>query len=259
LQIRVKFIYTSKDSCNEQYDRRNHDNHKEFTMPAYTKEQVARAIDHAVLKPGMTDSDVKANAAMCRTRGVGCLCVRPSDVALAAKELEGSDTLVAGVIGFPYGYNRTEVKALEARLAIEDGAAELDMVINTGKLLSGESGYVQADIEAVVAEAKPKGVPVKVILETCLLTPDQIVEACKLAKAAHADFVKTSTGFAGGGATPEAIEIMVNTVGDSMQIKASGGIRSWQDAIAYLDQGCSRLGIGATEAVLDGGEAEGDY
>jgi deoxyribose-phosphate aldolase len=228
-------------------------------MPTYTKEQVAQAIDHAVLKPDMTDADVKTNAAMCRNRGVGCLCVRPSDVALAAKELSGSTTIPAAVIGFPYGYNRTEAKALEARLAIEDGAAELDMVMNVGKLLSGETAYVQADIEAVVAEAKPKGVPVKVILETCLLTPDQIVTACKLARAANADFVKTSTGFAGGGATPEAIEIMINTVGDSMQVKASGGIRSWQDAVGYLNQGCSRLGIGATEAVLDGGSAEGDY
>ncbi|MBT3192222.1 MAG: deoxyribose-phosphate aldolase [Verrucomicrobia bacterium] len=228
-------------------------------MATYTKAELAKTIDHAVLKPDMTDDDVRANAAMCRERGVGCLCVRPSDVALAAHELAGSETIPAGVIGFPYGYNRTEAKALEARLAIEDGAAELDMVMNVGKLLSGEDAYVQADIEAVVAVAKPKGVPVKVILETTLLTPEQIAAACKLAEAAKADFVKTSTGFAGGGATPEAIDIMIKTVGDTMQVKASGGIRTWEDAVGYLDQGCNRLGIGATEAVLDGGEADGDY
>ena len=228
-------------------------------MTAYTKEQVAKMIDHAVLKPDMTDNDVMANAAMCRDRGIGCMCVRPSDVALASQALAGSDTVTGAVIGFPYGYNRTEAKALEARLAIEDGAAELDMVMNIGKLLSGDEDYVQADIEAVVAEADADGIPVKVILETCLLTPDQIVLACNLAKAAGADFVKTSTGFAGGGATPEAIDIMIKTVGDSMLVKASGGIRTWQDAIGYLEQGCSRLGIGATEAVLDGGKADGDY
>ena len=228
-------------------------------MGSYTKTEVAKTIDHAVLKPDMTDDDVRSNAAMCKTRGVGCLCVRPTDVALAAQELAGSETIVAAVIGFPYGYNRTEAKALEAKLAIEDGARELDMVMNVGKYLSGDTACVQADIEAVVAEAKPKGVPVKVILETCLLTVEQIPGACKLAEAAGADFVKTSTGFAGGGATPEAIAIMVETVGETMQVKASGGIRTWEDAIGYLEQGCTRLGIGASEAVLDGGTADGDY
>ena len=228
-------------------------------MKTYTKAEVAKTIDHAVLKPDMTDADVVANAAICRQRAVGCLCVRPSDVALASRELAGSKTVVAAVIGFPFGYNRTEAKALEAKLAIEDGAVELDMVMNTGQFLSGHHAYVQADIEAVVAEAKPSNVVVKVILETCLLTPEQIGQACELAEAAGADFVKTSTGFAGGGATPEAIAIMVQTVGKTMKIKASGGIRTWDEAIGYLEQGCSRLGIGATEAVLDGGTAEGDY
>ncbi len=228
-------------------------------MTTYSKDDIAKLIDHAVLKPNSTVEEVKANAAMCISRNVGCLCVRPCDVALANKELAGSKTIVASVIGFPQGNNRSEVKALEAKLAIEDGAAELDMVMNIGRFLSGETDYVQADIEAVVAEAKPKGIPVKVILETCLLTPEQIAEACKISEAAGADFVKTSTGFSDSGASPEAIKVMIDTVGKTMQVKASGGIRTWEDAVNYLNQGCGRLGVGSTEAVLDGGIAEGNY
>ncbi len=228
-------------------------------MTTYSKDDVAKLIDHAVLKPNSTVADVKSNAAMCIARNVGCLCVRPCDVALASKELAGSKTIIASVIGFPQGNNRSETKALEAKLAIEDGATELDMVMNVGRFLSGETAYVQADIEAVVAEAKPKAIPVKVILESCLLTPEQIAEACKISEAAGADFVKTSTGFSDSGASPEAIQIMVDTVGQTMQVKASGGIRTWEDAVNYLNQGCDRLGVGSTEAVLDGGVAEGDY
>ena len=218
----------------------------------YTREQVAKVIDHAVLKPVATDSDVLANARMCVERGVGDFCVRPTDVAAAVKAVRGSHTTVACVIGFPHGSNRTEVKALEARLAIQDGATELDMVMNIGKFLSGDFAFVQKDIEAVVAEAAPKGVLVKVILETCLLTPEQVAKACKIAEAARANFVKTSTGFADGGATPEVIDIMLNTVGMTMGVKASGGVRTWETAVAYLKQGCKRLGVGSTEKVLDG-------
>jgi deoxyribose-phosphate aldolase len=210
-------------------------------MP-FTKEQVLKAIDHAVLKPTATDQDVLDNARLCAENGVGDLCVRPTDVKAAADALCDSDTTVACVVGFPHGSNRPEVKALEARLAIEDGADELDMVMNIGKFLSGDFDHVRRDIEAVVAEAKPHGVLVKVILETCNLTPDQMAQACELAKDAGADFVKTSTGFADGGATPEAIDVMMATVGDSMGVKAAGGVRDWPTAIAFLEQGCTRLG-----------------
>jgi deoxyribose-phosphate aldolase len=226
----------------------------------YTKADVAKKIDHAVLKPFATDEDILRNAQMCRERGVGDLCVRPTDAARAAAALCDSDTTVAVVVGFPHGSNRPEVKALEARLAIEDGADELDMVMNIGKFLSGDAVHVRKDIEAVVAEAKPHSVIVKVILETCFLTPEQIADACRIARDAGADFVKTSTGFGDGSATPEAVDVMIRTVGDSMQVKASGGIRSWEQATGYLDQGCSRLGIGSTEAVLDGRPAgDADY
>jgi len=218
----------------------------------FTKDQVAQVIDHAVLKPFATDAEVTAGARMCAARGVGNYCVRPTDVAATAAELEGSPTSVACVVGFPHGSNRPEVKALEARLAIQDGADELDMVMNIGKFLSGDHDFVREDIEAVVAVAKPKGVLVKVILETCFLTLEQVAAACKLAEAAGAQFVKTSTGFGDGGATPEVIDVMLRTVGETMGVKASGGVRSWETAVAYLEQGCKRLGVGSTEKVLDG-------
>jgi len=218
----------------------------------WTREQVAQAIDHAVLKPTATDDDVRAGARLCIERGVGNLCVRPTDVRIAADALRDHPTTVACVVGFPHGANRPEVKALEAERAIADGADELDMVMNIGKFLSGDDALVRADIEAVVATAKPKGVRVKVILETCFLSPAEIERACRLAEAAGADFVKTSTGFADGGATPEAIGVMVKTVGKTLGVKASGGVRNWATAVGYLDQGCTRLGAASgTPIILD--------
>jgi len=227
----------------------------------YTKEQVLKAIDHAVLKPTATDADVLENAALCAEHGVGDLCVRPTDVKAAAEALEDSETTVACVIGFPHGSNRPEAKALEARLAIEDGADELDMVMNIGKFHSGDFDHVRRDIEAVVAEAKPKGVLVKVIMETCWLTPEQIAQACRIAEAAGADLVKTSTGFGDGGATPEAIDVMIQTVGDTMGVKAAGGVRGWDTAVAFLEQGCTRLGAASgTKKIIDEApDSEGDY
>ena len=218
----------------------------------YTRDQLARAIDHAVLKPVATDEDVLANAQMCAERGVGDLCVRPTDVKAAAEALKDAETTVACVVGFPHGSNRPEVKALEARLAIEDGADELDMVMNVGKFLSGDHELVRKDIEGVVAEATPKGALVKVILEVGWLTPEQIAQACKIAQAAGADFVKTSTGFGDGGATPEAIDIMVKTVGETMGVKAAGGVRDLATAVGFLQQGCTRLGAASgTTRILD--------
>jgi deoxyribose-phosphate aldolase len=178
--------------------------------------------------------------------------VRPTDVRLAAKELEDSRCTVASVVGFPHGANRPEVKAQEAALAISDGARELDMVMNIGRFLSGDYAHVSRDIEVVVRTARPNGVLVKVILETPYLKLDEVVEGCRISQTAGAAFVKTSTGFAGGGATHEAVEVMLKTVGDTMGVKASGGIRTWAAAVAFLKQGCKRLGIGQTEAVLDG-------
>ena len=228
-----------------------------------TAADVAKTLDHAVLKPEYSRADLAKQAAMCVSRGVGCLCVRSGDVAAAAEFVAGSPVVVAAVIGFPHGAQRPEVKALESRLAIADGARELDMVMNVGALQSGDEAAVHADIAAVVAEAKPRGVIVKVILETCYLSLEQIAAACLIAEAAGADFVKTSTGFGvkpsgPTGATPEAVRIMLDTVGGRLQVKASGGIRTWDDAVRYLDMGCTRIGVGDAAAILDGGPVAGD-
>lgn len=223
----------------------------------WTRDQVAQTIDHAVLKPFATDEDVIAGCELCKKHQVGSLCVRPSDVALAAEQLADSPVKVCVVVGFPHGANLPEVKATETRLALQQGAQEVDMVMNIGKFLSGDHDWVQRDIVAVVAEAREKQALVKVIQETCYLTPDQIKTACQLCERAGADFVKTSTGFGDGPATPEVIDIMVKTVGKTMGVKASGGVRTWDTAVAYLNQGCKRLGVASTEAVLTGAPSDG--
>ena len=231
---------------------------------SWTVAEVARRLDHAVLRPEYARSDLARQATLCIDRGVGCLCVRSCDVGEATRLVAGSGVVVASVIGFPHGGQRPEVKALESRLAIADGARELDMVMNLGAFRSGDEVAVGGEIAAVVAVARPHGVLVKVILETCHLAPGEIAAACRVAERAGADFVKTSTGFgvpASGpaGATPEAVRIMLDTVGGRVQVKASGGIRSWADAVAYLDMGCTRLGVGDAAAILDGRPAAGAY
>lgn len=222
----------------------------------WTRKQVAQTIDHAALKQSMVDADIVAACELGKKYGVASVCVRPSDAPLAKKILAGSGVPLAVVIGFPHGSHRAEVKALEAKLAIDDGAVELDMVMNIGKFLTGDYPLVQKDIEAVVNEAGKHNVIVKVILETCYLSPEQIAKACEISKAAGADYVKTSTGFGDGPATPEAIDIMIKTVGDTMGVKASGGVRSYETAVGYLNQGCKRLGAASTEAILEGAHEE---
>jgi len=221
----------------------------------YTRAQVASRIDHAVLKPEATDDDIRRAARMCRERGVGCLVVRPTDVPLAVAELGGSACRVCAVAGFPHGHSLPETKALETRLALSQGAVEVDMVMNVGRFLSGDEAHAERDIAAVADEVRRAGALLKVILETCYLRPAQIERACRIAQAAGAHFVKTSTGFGPGGATLEATGIMLRAVGDTLGVKASGGIRTWAQAAAFLDQGCRRLGVSGTEAVLDGAQA----
>lgn len=227
----------------------------------WTRQQVARTIDHAALKPNLTDADILEACELGKRYGVASVCVRPTDVALAAKHLAGSGVVPSAVIGFPHGAHRPETKALEARLALDDGARELDMVMNVGKFLSGDHELVRRDIAGVVGEARPRGALVKVILETCYLTVEQVAAACEIARDAGADFVKTSTGFGDRGATPEVIDVMVTTVGDRLGVKASGGVRSYETAVGYLNQGCRRLGTaGGTKVICeeapvgDGGE-----
>jgi deoxyribose-phosphate aldolase len=225
----------------------------------FTVEQVAKTIDHAVLKPDSTDADLVANAKMCIENGVFSMCVKPCDIKAAKELLKNSDVKVSCVLSFPHGADATPVKAFQAKQAIEDGADEIDMVMNIGKFLSGDFEYVLNDIKAVVEVAHSYGLLVKVIQESGYLTLEQVAKACELSDEAGADFVKTSTGFGPGKATPEIVEVMVKTVGDRMMVKPSGGIRDWETAVAFLEQGADRLGIGSTEAVLKGAKAEGNY
>jgi deoxyribose-phosphate aldolase len=228
-------------------------------MNKYTTQLVAATIDHAVLKPNQTENDLRENAAQCIALGVASLCVRPCDIKLAAELLKDSPVMVSCTLSFPHGADPTATKVFQAQQAISDGVEEIDMVMNIGQFLSGNYDAVHDDIKAVVDLAHASKVPVKVIQESCFLTLEQVAIACTLSLKAGADFVKTSTGFGPTSATPEIIEVMVNTVGGKMGIKASGGIRTWEQAVGYLEQGATRLGIGSTAEVLHGGTAQGDY
>jgi deoxyribose-phosphate aldolase len=225
----------------------------------YSKKQVAQTIDHAVLKPETTDRELATNAKMCIDNEVFSMCVKPCDIKAAKELLKKSNVKVSCVLSFPHGADATPVKAFQAQQAIADGVDEIDMVMNIGKFLSGDFEYVVNDIKAVVDVAHSHGVLVKVIQESGYLTLDQVARACELTYEAGADFVKTSTGFGPGKATTEIVDVMIKTVGDRMMVKPSGGIRTWEDAVGFLQQGADRLGVGSTEAVLNGAKAEGNY
>lgn len=214
----------------------------------YTHDQIAAAIDHAILKPDFTRAAVDAELDIAAQWGVFSVCVRPSDIPHAVERLAGTGVAVGTVIGFPHGTTSTATKVAEVHQALADGASELDMVLNIGWLLSGMDAEVEADIRAVVAAAD--GHIVKVIFETSYLDDDAIVRACRASEAAGADFVKTSTGFAGGGATVEHIRLMRANVGETVQVKASGGVRSLATAVAMLDAGATRLGTSASPTIL---------
>lgn len=221
-----------------------------------TVNEMAKMMDMAALGPALTDGDIRRLAEQCAAYRIGCFCVRPTDVEAAARLLDGAGVRIACVVGFPHGASRPETKALEARLAIGDGADELDMVMNIGKFLSGDEKAVREDIRGVVAAARPSGAPVKVILETCLLDDEQIRRASLLAMEAGAAYVKTSTGFNGPGATPGAVRIMREAVAPAGgKVKASGGIRCWDAALSYAEMGADRLGVSAAPAILEEGRA----
>lgn len=220
----------------------------DFTAPG-----IAQTIDHAILKPELTRAEVDAELALVAQYGVFSACVRPSDVVHAAEVLAGSGVAVCAVIGFPHGTTTTQTKAAEAAEAIANGASEVDMVINIGRLRSGLLDDVEADIRAVV-EAAGEHI-VKVILETAYLSDDEIVAGCEAAERAGAAFVKTSTGFAGGGATVEHLRLMRKTVSDAVQVKASGGVRSLDTLLEMRDLGVTRFGTSATATILDEAEA----
>jgi len=217
------------------------------------KSTVLSMIDHAILKPEATDSDLERECAIAAKYNVASVCVKPSHVKYASELLKDSSVKVSTVIGFPHGTTTTKCKVAEAREAIENGAVELDMVLNIGKLLSRDFDYVEKDIKSVVDEAHFKGVIVKVILETALLDEEMIAAACKIAEKCGADFVKTSTGFNGRGASLADIEIMKKNVSDKVGVKASGGIKNFEQAVAFVEAGCKRLGTSSTANIAGEG------
>ncbi len=225
-------------------------------IPEPVEYDIAKIIDHTLLKPDATLNDVKKLCDEAKQFHFASVCVNPSFVKFCHDELKDTDVKVCTVIGFPLGATTTEVKRFESKQAIENGARELDMVINIGMLKSGNYDYVFNDIQQVVLEAKPKRVIVKVIIETCLLTDDEKVKACILAKEAGADFVKTSTGFSKGGATTGDVALMKYVVGSSLGVKASGGIRTREDAELMIASGADRIGASASVKIVQNVEEE---
>jgi deoxyribose-phosphate aldolase len=212
--------------------------------------ELAQMIDHTLLKPESKTEDILRICQEAKQFGFATVVVNPTHVSLAAETLKNSDVKVCTVIGFPLGATTTEVKKFEAKNALENGADELDMVINIGALKSAEFDRVLQDITGVVKVAK--GNTVKVIIETCYLTEEEKVKACQLAKEAGAQFVKTSTGFGPGGATLEDVKLMRKTVGTDMGVKAAGGIRTNEDALRMIQAGATRLGASAGINIIEG-------
>lgn len=219
---------------------------------------LAKYIDHTLLKPDATLAEIEVLCDEALEFGFASVCINPTWVRVAAERLRGSPVKVCSVIGFPLGANTPEIKSMEARKALRDGAREVDMVINIGALKSGDLELVRMDIEKVVDAAHESGAICKVILETSLLTDEEKVVASSLAKQAKADFVKTSTGFGGGGATVYDVALMRETIGPDMGVKASGGVRTLEDAEDMIAAGATRIGASAGVQIVGGAERDGD-
>jgi len=213
------------------------------------RNELARLIDHTLLKPDSTRRDARRVCEEAKEHGFAAACILPAWVADAAEILEGSSVAVCTVVGFPHGAHATATKLFEAEHALADGATELDMVLNIGRLRSGEDAFVRDEIRAIVAGAGRA--VVKVILENAYLTDDEKVRGCRLAEAAGAHFVKTSTGFAPGGATHDDLRLMRATVSSAVQIKAAGGVRSLDALLEVMALGVTRVGATRTGAILD--------
>lgn len=214
-----------------------------------TRAAVAKMIDHSLLRPELTPADVEAGLAVALEHGTASACVRPCDVAVAASMLRGSDVAVGTVVGFPHGSSTTATKVFETAELIALGAQEIDMVIDIGRLRGGDVAFVHDEVAAVVQAAA--GRPVKVIFENFYLTDQEKVAGCQAAAAAGAAFVKTSTGFAGGGATAADIALMRRSVAPTVQIKAAGGVRTLDALLLLHDLGATRFGATATASILD--------
>jgi deoxyribose-phosphate aldolase len=219
-----------------------------MTYRGYSREQIAAFIDHTVLKPAASSDDIRAAVAVAIEANVAAVCFRPSDMVLAKELLGDSSVDLATVVGFPHGTNDSFVKAFETSLALSQGATEIDMVIHIGHLIEGRDDLVLADIKAVVEAAEDA--LVKVILETSELTDEQIVRACELSRDAGAGYVKTSTGFASGGANAHVVSLMAKTV-PGLGVKASGGVRTLDQLIDMVEAGATRVGASGTLSILE--------
>ena len=219
-----------------------------MTYRGYTREQIAGFIDHTVLKPAASAEDIHSAVEVAIAANVAAVCFRPSDMVLAKSLLGDSSVDLATVVGFPHGTNESYVKAFETSLAVSQGANEIDMVIHIGHLIEGRDDLVLADIKAVVEAAD--GALVKVILETSELTDEQIVRACELSRDAGAGYVKTSTGFASGGANAHVVSLMAKTV-PGLGVKASGGVRTLDQLIDMVEAGATRVGASGTLSILE--------
>lgn len=219
--------------------------------------ELSRLIDHTMLKPETTAEEIRTLCEEAKKYNFASVCINPCYVRLCAQMLENSNTKVCTVIGFPLGSTTTETKRFEAEQALKNGAEEIDMVINIGMLKNSDYQYVFNDINQVVLAAKRHDAVCKVIIETALLTDEEKVKACIIAKQAKADFVKTSTGFSKGGATAADVALMRYVVGSTVGVKASGGVRSQEDAQEMIESGANRIGASASVKIVSGQKAEG--
>jgi deoxyribose-phosphate aldolase len=220
---------------------------------AISREQLAKIIDSTLVKATATKSEIEKLCREAVQYGFGCVVVNPTYVKLAASLIEGTEIKVGSTVGFPFGVALPEIKALEAVKAVEDGASELDMVLNLGALKSGDYELVRRDVKAVVdVKRLSSEIIVKVIIETPLLTTEEKITACKLVKEAGADFVKTSTGLFGGGATVEDVRLIRQVVGKDFGVKAAGGVRAYADALAMIQAGANRIGTSTAVAIIQG-------
>lgn len=225
-------------------------------MPTPTLAELAKMIDHSLLQPALTDADLEKGCRLAIDYGVASVCIKPYAVKAAAGLLAGTGVLVGTVIGFPHGGHLTRVKVFEAGAALDDGAVELDMVVNIGKVLSADWAYVADDVRAVVDAAHRRGAKVKVIFENAVLKDEHKVKLCEICGAVGADWVKTSTGYAESGATIEDLKLMRAHSPPAVQVKAAGGVRSFDTLMAVREIGVTRVGATATKAILDDARAK---
>lgn len=225
-------------------------------MSAPTLAELAKMFDHSLLQPQLTDADLEAGCRLAAEYRVASVCIKPYAVPLAAKLLAGTGVLASTTIGFPHGGHRTDVKVFESERAMDDGAVELDMVVNIGKVLSGDWKTVAADVTAVVDAAHKRGAKVKVIFENALLKDAHKIELCKICGDAGADWVKTSTGYAETGATLEDLRLMRQHSPAHVQVKAAGGVRTYERLLEVRAIGVTRVGATATKTILDEAKAK---